>query len=196
MMKYTNPAFVRVSNTQPVIAGIALLMLFSSSALAQSATPAILTVSPDKRITSVHATHLIGFEDARSNATGTLTIHEDALQFQRNGKPAAEIKIASVQDIFLGGESKQIGGVPMAVGKAAVPFSGGRVVSLFAHKKYDTLSLEYVDANGGIHGAIFLVEKGQAALLKNELVVRGAHVSPSEVEPSKQNVPEVPSDGK
>ena len=33
----------------------------------------------------------------------------------------------------------------MKLGKAAAPFGGGRVVSLFAHKKYDTLTLEYVD---------------------------------------------------
>ena len=33
----------------------------------------------------------------------------------------------------------------MKIGKAAAPYGGGRVVSLFAHKKYDTLTLEYVD---------------------------------------------------
>ena len=46
--------------------------------------------------------------------------------------------MAAVQDVFLGEQSKQVGGVPMTLGKAAAPFGGGRVVSLFAHKKYDT----------------------------------------------------------
>ena len=45
----------------------------------------------------------------------------------------------------------------MKIGKAAAPYGGGRVVSLFAHKKYDTLTLEYVDVDGGVHGAIFQV---------------------------------------
>jgi len=48
----------------------------------------------------------------------------------------------------------------MTLGEAAAPFGGGRVVSLFAHKKYDTLSLEYVDTDGGIHGAIFQPKEG------------------------------------
>ena len=61
----------------------------------------------------------------------------------------------------------------MTLGKAATPFGGGRVVSLFAHKKYDTLTLVYADANGGIHGAIFQLNKGQGEVLRNELVAKG-----------------------
>src|SRR5882672_6410001 len=103
---------------------------------------------------STRATHLLGFANARNNSTGTLSVQDDSLQFQQNGKLGAQVKIGSIRDVFLGAESKQVGGLPMTLGKAAVPFGGGRVVSLFAHKKYDTLSLEYVDADGGIHGAI------------------------------------------
>ena len=84
------------------------------------------------------------------------------LRFEQDAKPAAEVKIASVQGVFLGSESKQVGGTPMKIGKAAAPFGSGRVVSLFAHKKYDTLTVEYVDADGGVHGAIFQVKEGQA----------------------------------
>jgi hypothetical protein len=29
----------------------------------------------------------------------------------------------------------------MMLGKAAVPYGGGRVVSLFSHKKYDSLTI-------------------------------------------------------
>jgi hypothetical protein len=126
---------------------------------------------------STRATHLLGFANARNNSTGTLSVQDDSLQFQQNGKPGARVKIASVRDIFLGAESKQVGGLPMTLGKTAVPFGGGRVVSLFAHEKYDTLSLEYVDADGGIHGAIFQLKKGQAELVKNELVARGVTIS-------------------
>jgi hypothetical protein len=118
------------------------------------------------------------------------------LQFQKGGKPAAQVKIASVQDIFLGDQSKQVGGVPMTLSKAAIPFSGGRAVSLFAHKKYDTVSLEYIDTEGGFHGAIFQLNKGQGETLRNELVAKGAHVSQSVDEPTKQRVAEAPSEDK
>lgn len=126
---------------------------------------------------SIRATHLLGFANARNNSTGTLSVQDDSLQFQQKGKPLAKVKIALLRDVLLGADSKQVGGLPMTLGKTAVPFGGGRVVSLFAHEKYDTLSLEYVDADGGIHGAIFQLKKGQAELVKNELVARGVTIS-------------------
>jgi len=126
---------------------------------------------------STRATHLLGFANTKSDCSGTLSIEDDSLQFQQTGKPGAKVKIASVGDVFLGAESKQVGGLPMTLGKTAAPFGGGRVVSLFAHKKYDTLTLEYVDADEGIHGAIFQLTKGQGEVVRNELIARGVAIS-------------------
>ena len=175
----------------PFIASI-ILLWYSTAAPAQTAGRSANSTAP----VSIRATHLLGFESAKSNANGTLSIQEDALQFQQDGKPTVQVKITSVQDIFLGEQSKQVGGTAMTLGKAAVPFGGGRAVSLFAHKKYDTFALEYVDSNGGVHGAIFQLNKGQAEVLRNELVAKGAHVRESENEPVKQSNAEVPSESK
>ncbi len=104
------------------------------------------------------ATHLLGFENAKSNCSGTLSVQDNFLQFRQTGKIAhtfAHINIGSVRDVFLGEENRQVGGLPLTLDKAAAPYGGGRVVSLFSHKKYDTLTLEYVDSDGGIHGPIF-----------------------------------------
>ena len=169
-----------------------ILLWCSAAALAQNTGQSAKPTTP----VNIRGTHLLGFESVKNNANGTLSIQEDALQFQKDGKPAVQVKIASVQDIFLGEQSKQVGGTPMTLGKAAVPFGGGRAVSIFAHKKYDTLALEYVDSNGGMHGAIFQLNKGQAELLRNELVAKGAHVSESANEPVKQSNAEVSSESK
>jgi len=169
-----------------------ILLWCSAAALAQSAGQSATSTAPF----NIRSTHLLGFESAKQNANGTLSIQDGALQFQKEGKPAVQIKIASVQDIFLGEQSKQVGGTAITVGKAAVPFGGGRAVSLFAHKKYDTFALEYVDSNGGVHGAIFQLNKGQAEILRNELVAKGARVSESATEPVKQNTAEVSSESK
>ena len=143
---------------------------------------------------SVRATHVLGFEGAENNSTGTLSIQDRVVRFQRGSKRVAQVTIASVQDVFLGDESKQVGGLPMTLGKAAVPFGGGRVVSLFAHKKYDTLALEYVANDGGIHGAIFELSEGQGKLLRDQLAAMGAHVSHND-EVKHSNV-EVPNESK
>ncbi len=145
---------------------------------------------------SVRTTHLLGFDNAKNNSTGTLSVQNDSLQFQQNGKPGAQVRIGSVRDVFLGGESKQVGGLPMTLGKTAVPFGGGRVVSLFAHEKYDTLSLEYVDADGGIHGAIFQLAKGQGELVKNELIAQGVTISSRQDQSTKESATEAKHENK
>jgi hypothetical protein len=145
---------------------------------------------------STRATHLLGFANARTNSTGILSVHDDSLQFHQNHKPGTQVKVGSVRDVFLGAESKQVGGLPMTLGKAAAPFGGGRVVSLFAHKNYDTLTLEYVDADEGIHGAIFQLTKGQGELLKNELIARGATISSRQDNSTKQGATEAGHENK
>jgi hypothetical protein len=142
-------------------------------------------------VSSIRATHLLGFENAKNNCGGTLSIHDDLLQFQQNGKSGAQVKIGSVRDVILGEESKQVGGLPMTLVKAAAPYGGGRVVSLVAHKKYDTLTLEYVDDDGGVHGAIFQLQKGQAEVVKDQLVAQGVTISSRQRQAPKPSTAEV-----
>jgi hypothetical protein len=182
----------RLLKPRAAVAFLLLLISCGVASLAQNVGQRANSPAP----LNIRATHLLGFEDVSNNANGTLSFQGDALQFQKGDKPAVQVKISSVQDVLLGDQSKEVGGLPMTLGKAAVPFGGGRAISLFAHKKYDTLTLEYVDTNGGVHGAIFLLQKGQGEVLRNELVVRGAHVSQSEGESTKQRTAEVPSEGK
>jgi hypothetical protein len=141
--------------------------------------------------TLVHVTHLLGFEDVRPNAKGQLRIQGDTLQFERNGSPSAQVSIRSIQDISLGTEDKQIGGMPMTLGKAAVPFEGGRAISLFSHKQYDTFTVEYLDNNGGFHGAMFQMNKGQGQAFEKDLIATGAHIAPPEIQGVTQSTPEV-----
>ena len=176
----------------PTVGFLISLIWWSAGALAQSPSQPSNLTAPF----SARATHLMGFEGSQKNTNGTLSIHDNVLQFQKDGKPPVEIKIAAVQNVFLGEQSKQVGGLPMTLGKAAAPYGGGRVVSLFAHKKYDTLTLEYVDGDGGVHGAIFQLNKGQGHVLRTDLVSRGAHVSGSEDESKQQTTAEVSDESK
>jgi hypothetical protein len=169
-----------------------LLICCSLAAPAQQITQRGDTSAPF----STRATHLLGFANSRDNSTGTLSVQDDSLQFQQNGKPGAKVKIALVRDVFLGAESKQVGGLPMTLGKTATPFGAGRVVSLFAHKKYDTLTLEYVDADQGIHGAIFQLEKGQGELVKSELIAQGVTVSSHQDQSTKESATEARHENK
>jgi hypothetical protein len=169
-----------------------VLICCSLTASAQKITQRGDTTAPF----STRATHLLGFANASKNSTGTLFVQDDSLEFQQNGKPGAKVKIALFRDAFLGAESKQVGGLPMTLGEAAAPFGGGRVVSLFAHKKYDTLTLEYVDADGGIHGAIFQLQKGQGEVVRNELMAQGVTIGSHHVQPAKASDAEASHENK
>lgn len=145
---------------------------------------------------AIHVTHIFGFEGARHNANGELRIQGDALQFQQSGNPAVQVGIHSIQNVAVGAEDQQVGGVPMMLTKSAVPFGGGRVVSLFSHNKYDSLTVEYLDSNGSFHGAIFRLSKGQGQKFKQDLVASGAHISPLQDQAKIQSAPEVKNENK
>jgi hypothetical protein len=125
----------------------------------------------------VHARAILGLEGISNNASGELSIQGDALVFKPAEGPIARITIGSIQGVFLSQEDKETGGTAMAVSRAATPFGGGRVIGLFAHKKYDFLTLEYLDSNGSFHGAICQLNKGQGQAFGSELETKGVHVS-------------------
>ena len=167
--------------------GLALLVLlvwFAATAHGQS-QPENPVANP-----AIHATHVLGFEDVRRNVKGELSIHDDVLRFQRDNSSTSQVSISSIQNIILGEQDKQIGGVPMMMGKAAIPYGGGRMVSLFSHKKYDSLTIEYLDTSSGFHGAIFRLAKGQGEIFKNALIAHGANSGQSENPAPLQSTPE------
>jgi hypothetical protein len=193
-----NHLFALRNHNSGYFGGYALLTLWAlwlcsgSSALAQSPAAPANTSAPF----SPRVTHLLGLPNTKRNCNGTLSIQDNVLQFEPNGKPGVQVNMASILDLSSGDESKQVGGLPMKLGKAAAPYGGGRVVSLFAHKKYDTLALEYVDGDGGVHGAIFELKKGQGELLKDELLARGASSSSDEGRPARKSTVEVTRENK
>jgi hypothetical protein len=133
---------------------------------------------------ALQVTHILGFGDIANNANGDLSIQAGTLRFQKkDGGQSAQINLDSIQKVSTGQQDRQMGGKAAAVGRAATPYGGGRVIALFSHKKYDTVTLEYLDANGGFHGAIFQLNKGQGQVLRDQL-------------PGKSNNLEIRNDGK
>ena len=55
----------------------------------------------------------------------------------------------------------------------AAPYGAGRFLSLF-RTKIDTLTIEYRDSDGGLHGVIFTMPAGTADVIKKELSTQGA----------------------
>jgi len=135
---------------------------------------------------ALRARAVLGLEGVGHSSSGQLSIQEDALVYSRSEGPAVRMPLSAIQGAFLSQQDKQVGGLPMALGRAATPYGGGRAIGLFAHKKYDFVTLEYSDSNGGLHGAIYQLKKGQGQTLIEQLGGKGVRVRGLELATGKQ----------
>jgi hypothetical protein len=164
------------------------LVFTATAAPPYSRQAAVSQDLPDSVIPDVKC--VIGLENIKPGATGTLTLLPTGLEFAA-AKKKADITLSSIQDVFTGRESRQdVSGMGGALVEAAIPYGGGRFVSLFSHK-VDVLAVEYLDSNGGFHGAIFVLSAGKATPFKNLLIAHGAKVSmhvgaPEPTEPTER----------
>ena len=128
----------------------------------------------------VQLTGLVGVKD---NAKGTLSVENGQLHFV-HGKASSDVSASSIQDVVTGADSQRAVGGTIGLMSMAAPYGGGRVLSLF-RTKIDTLTVQYRDVNGGLHGAIFTMQVGTADVIKKELVAQGAHTTaPGELTPT------------
>ena len=148
------------------------VLALSATAVAQSSTKPRSQAADS----TPQFNHVLGLEDVKHNAKGALTVGAGGLDF-KGAASHAQIPIASIEDVFTGEDSHQTGGKAMTVAKMGVPYGGGRVLSLLTHEKFDSLTVEYRDEHGGLHGALFSMPVGQAIIIKKQLIAQGAKAS-------------------
>lgn len=156
-----------------ILTYLTLLICYQAALMAQAHAATDAQASGSR----LHLTHILGFEGMSKNTNGKLSIQDGYLRFQKSENFSARISVSSIQELTLGEQDKQVGGIPMMLAKTAAPYESGRVISLFSHKKYDTVTLEYVDSHGALHGAIFQLNKGKGQVLRSELDAAGAHIA-------------------
>lgn len=111
---------------------------------------------------------VLGGASPKHNVHGTLSATPEGFAFEGK-KHKTTVASASIEKVSVGSDVRETGGLPVTAAKLAVPYGGGRVVSLFAHAKYDTLTVEYRDENGGYHGVLFNLPRGQADPLQTAI---------------------------
>ncbi len=157
------------------------LMFFVATARAQVSDAAQSVPS----VVQANVKLVIGGDTIKNNSEGTLSVMGDSLQFA-SPKAKLEVKASSIQDISTNEDSRQdiTGAAHFAA--MAIPYGGGRVLSLFSHQ-VDVLTVEFKDDNDGFHGTVFVLPQGQAAPFKKRLVSMGAKASVPLTEPAASN---------
>jgi hypothetical protein len=125
----------------------------------------------------VKVVQLMGLAGVKDNAKGTLDVENGQLHFV-HGKASSDVNATSIQDVVTGADSQRAVGGTIGLMSMAAPYGGGRVLSLF-RTQIDTLTVQYRDADGGLHGAIFTMPVGTSEVIKKELVAQGAHTTAS-----------------
>lgn len=126
--------------------------------------------------TETEAVQLIGLAGLKENTKGRLTVVNGTLRFIHD-KRNVDVAAVSIVDVVTGKDSRRvIGGTLGTVASLAAPYGSGTALSLF-RKKLDTLTIQYRDADGSLHGAIFTMAVGKAEMIRKELIAQGAHTS-------------------
>jgi hypothetical protein len=148
---------------------------------------AITGTNAEEKTGPVKAVQVIGFPGVKDNAKGTLKVENGTLHFVHD-KETSDISSNAIQDVVTGTDSQKAVGKTLGTLSMAAPYGGGRVVSLF-RKKIDTLTVQYRDSEGALHGIIFTLRSGSAEGVKKELVAQGAHTTAPDQAGSAQSAP-------
>ncbi len=125
--------------------------------------------------TPIKSLALVGLPGVKDNTEGTLTVEGGKLHFSCS-KGASDIAVVVMDDVVTGDDSQRVIQGTLGTISRFGPYGSGTFLSLF-RSKVDTLTIQYRDANGGLHGVVFTVPVGTAESVKKELIVQGAHTS-------------------
>jgi hypothetical protein len=133
--------------------------------------------------TLTKAVQLTGLTGVRDNTGGNLTVENGNLRFTHS-KSTFELAPSSMDDIVTGSDSQRVIRGSLGTLSLFAPYGSGRFLSLF-RSNLETLTIQYRDAGGGLHGVIFTTPVGSADAIKSKLIGLGAHTSiPTQGDPT------------
>jgi hypothetical protein len=152
------------------------------------AAPCLAQESNANPMSFAETKQVLGLEGLKHNVMGTLAAENGSLVFT-SGKKKVVVPAASITEVMTGKDTERTIGGTVGTLTMFAPYGGGRFLSLF-RTKIDTLSLQYSDPSGGVHGVIFALSEGNALGAKKALLNQGAKTSvPPEVEADTQAKP-------
>jgi hypothetical protein len=160
-----------VKEAEMVLRSMRRATIFLFSILGFTALPSVAQqpAGPNK---AVQITGLVG---VKTNTSGNLTLENGSLQFASSGAKVS-VPIHSVEDVITENDSQRVFRGTLGTLTMFAPYGGGRFLSLF-RSKIDTLTIQYRDTDGALHGAIFTMPLGKADPFKKDLVSQGARTS-------------------
>jgi len=112
--------------------------------------------------TAANVEHIYGLPEIKQHKRGSLTLSADNLTFTGKSGSTA-IPRSSITAVSAGNERVELWGITGRILRMAIPDNGGLAIAAFAHHRIDMLTVEFNDARGGAHSAVFFLGANQAA---------------------------------
>ena len=138
-----------------------------------AASPTPPTIAQQAAV-STDAMQVLGM-GLKNNSQGRLEVTDGTLRF-KSGKENAAVSVICIDDVVTGRDSERVLRGPVGTISMLAPYGGGRALSLM-RSKLDTITIEYRDSDGALHGAIFTMHPGDAEAVKQALLAQGARTS-------------------
>jgi hypothetical protein len=148
---------------------------FAMMGLAGLALPALSMAQQPANPAPNRVANIMGFEDIKKNEKCELVISASLIRL-KGRTSTVELVPSSIEDVLTGEDSARLVGGFVGTLSSFAPYESGRFLSLF-RKKLDTLTIEYRDVQGGLHGGILSMKPGQAAAMKKLIVATGARTT-------------------
>ncbi len=104
-----------------------------------------------------------------------MNINDGKLCFVHSGTKS-QIPAAAIEDVVTADDSQRVIRGTLGTLSMFGPYGSGRVLSML-RSKLDSLTIQYRDDHGGLHGVVFTMPVGSAEPFKQELITQGAHTT-------------------
>lgn len=132
----------------------------------------------------VKVVQITGLVGVKNKTSGWLSVEGGTLKFTHE-QMKVDLAAAALSDVVTGNDSQRLIHGTLGTLTLFAPYESGRFLSLF-RTKLDTLTIQYHDAEDGLHGAVFTMPAGKAEMFKEQLMAHGAHTSiPTEPDSGK-----------
>ena len=140
-----------------VLFGTLIPLALSSASLAQS------NPTRDTQLTwsTSGAEHVYGFPDTKSGKKGTLVLSADTLTFTDKASNSS-IPRSTILAVSNGSDRVELFGTTGRIVRMMIPDGGGLAAAAVMHHRVGMLTIDFVDAWGGRHAAVFNMPPAQA----------------------------------
>ncbi|GGG66847.1 hypothetical protein [Edaphobacter dinghuensis] len=146
-----------------LLTALALVPLLSIASAQQIRTGPATPPSSAVLWRSAHAEHAYGLPDARPHQKGVLTLDQKSFTF--TGKSFhTSIPRDRITAVSAGNDRVEMWGTGGRVMRMVIPDGGGLAAAAVMHHRVDMLTLDFRDARGGSHSAVFYLPATEADL--------------------------------